>query len=87
MPRYLCSSCHEVVELSGSMRYEWCTACGEPLGAENMLPILSSPVRAMAQTSNGSVGAGAEVAAPALAATTNPIATNSLPASVSPPTT
>ena len=87
MPRYMCSSCHEVVELSGSMRFEWCTACGEPLSTENMLPAPSSPLRTAVQTSNGSVGAGAEAAAPALAATTKPIATNSLPTSVSPPTT
>lgn len=87
MPRYMCSSCHEVVELSGSMRFEWCTACGEPLSTENMLPVLSSPSRAAAQASSGSVGSGAEVAAPALAATTNPIAPSSLPPSVSPPTT
>ena len=87
MPRYLCSSCHEVVELSGSMRFEWCTACGDPLSVENMLPVMGSPQRGPVQTSNGSVGAGAEAAAPALAATTNPIAANSLPTSVSPPTT
>ena len=87
MPRYLCSSCHEVVELSGSMRFEWCTACGEPLSTEHMLPVLGSPQRTPVQTSSGSVEAGAEVAAPALAATTNPIAASSLPTSVSPPTT
>lgn len=87
MPRYMCSSCHEVVELSGSMRFEWCTACGEPLSVENMLPVLGSPQRTVAQASNGSVAGGAEVAAPALAATTKPIATNSLPTSFSPPTT
>jgi predicted amidophosphoribosyltransferase len=86
MPRYMCSSCHEVVELSGSMRYEWCSACGEPLSVEHILPVVSSPARAAAQASNGSVGSGAEVAAPALAATTNAIATSSLPPSVSPPT-
>jgi hypothetical protein len=87
MPRYMCSSCQEVVELSGSMRFEWCTACGEALGAEDRLPVMGSPVRATAQASNGSVGSGAELAAPALAATTSPIAASSLPPSVSPPTT
>ena len=87
MPRYMCSSCHEVVELSGSMRFEWCTACGEPLSTENMLPVMGSPQRTPVQTASGSAGAGAEVAAPALAATTNPIASSSLPTSVSPPTT
>jgi predicted amidophosphoribosyltransferase len=87
MPRYMCSSCHEVVELSGSMRYQWCSACGEPLSAENMLPVQSSPPRPAAHASNGSVGSGAELAAPALAATTKAMATSSLPPSVSPPTT
>ena len=82
MPRFLCSNCHEVVELSGSMRFEWCTSCGEPLSREDMLP-----VRLVAQASSGVVGSGAEVAAPALAATTSPIAANSRGPSASPPTT
>jgi predicted amidophosphoribosyltransferase len=86
MPRYLCSSCHEVVELSGSMRYDWCSSCGEPLSVENMLPVLLSPPRA-GQASKGSVGSGAEVAAPALAATTKATAESSRPPRVSPPTT
>jgi hypothetical protein len=82
MPRFMCSSCHEVVELSGSMRFEWCSACGEPLGPEDMLP-----VRLVAQASNGVASSGAELAAPALAATTSPIAASSRAPSVSPPTT
>jgi hypothetical protein len=82
MPRFMCSGCHEVVELSGSMRFEWCSACGEPLSRGDMLP-----VRLVAQASNGPAGSGADVAAPALAATTSPIAASSRPPSVSPPTT
>jgi hypothetical protein len=87
MPRFMCSSCHEVVELSGSMRFDWCTACGTPLAAEDRLPVRLSPPRQAAQASNGSTGPGAELAAPALATTTNPIAASSRPTSVSPPTT
>lgn len=82
MPRFMCASCHEVVELSGSMRFEWCSACGEPLSAADILP-----VRLLAQASSGPGGSGAVVAAPALAATTSPIAASSRPPSVSPPTT
>jgi hypothetical protein len=86
MPRFLCSSCHEVIELSGSMRFEWCSACGEPLSAEDRLPVrLVTPQQA--QASSGSAGPGAELAAPALATTTSPMAASSRPASASPPTT
>lgn len=81
MPRFLCSNCHEVVELSGSMRFEWCSSCGEPLSPEDMLP-----VRLVTQASSGALGSGADVAAPALAATTSPIATSSRAPSDSPPT-
>lgn len=86
MPRFLCSSCKEVVELSGSMRFEWCTACGEPMGPEDLLHVRLSPPRTVAQASNGPVGSGAELAAPALATTTSPIAASSRAPSVSPPT-
>jgi hypothetical protein len=39
MPRYLCSSCHEVVEIAGTGRFDWCPACGAPLTAEHRLPV------------------------------------------------
>jgi hypothetical protein len=38
MARYLCSSCHEVVE-STSMRVAFCDACGAPLTTEDLLPV------------------------------------------------
>ena len=82
MPRYLCSNCNEVVEMSGVGRFDWCSACGEPLTAEDRLPI-----QLVAQASTGSTGAGAERAAPALATTTNPIAASSPAPRISPSTT
>jgi hypothetical protein len=89
MPRYLCSSCHEVVEMAGTGRFDWCSACGKPLTAEDRLPITSLakvPAPAAVQTSGGSTG-DADLAAPALATTTNPIATTSPTPSISPSTT
>ena len=86
MPRFLCSSCHEVIELSGSMRFEWCSACGGPLSPEDRLAVRLLPTGA-AHASSGSEGPGAELAAPALATTTSPMAASSRPASASPPTT
>jgi hypothetical protein len=90
MPRYLCSSCHEVVEMAGTGRFDWCSACGEPLTAEDRLPVklLSKDSAApnAAQASGGSVGE-ADLAAPALAITTNPIAATSRTPRVSPSTT
>jgi hypothetical protein len=38
MARYLCSSCHEVVE-SASMRVAFCAACGAPVTTEDLLPV------------------------------------------------
>jgi hypothetical protein len=38
MARYLCSSCHEVVE-SVSMRVAFCASCGAPLTTEDLLPV------------------------------------------------
>ncbi len=38
MARYMCSSCHEVVESIPS-RFAFCEACGQPLTTEEMLPI------------------------------------------------
>jgi hypothetical protein len=38
MARYLCSSCHEVVE-SASMRVAFCGACGAPVTTEDLLPV------------------------------------------------
>ena len=87
MPRFLCSSCHEVVELSGTMRVDWCSACGEPLTPEDRLPLNLVGARDAAQASMGSPIAGAEAAAPALAATTSTMAPSSRPASSSPSTT
>jgi hypothetical protein len=84
MPRFLCSNCHEVVQLS-NMRVDWCTACGECLSPEDRLP-LNLVGAAPAQASTGVVGAGADLAAPALAATTSPIAASSRPVSPSPST-
>jgi hypothetical protein len=84
MPRFLCSSCHEVVEMSGSGRFDWCSSCGEPLSAEDRLPVrlVSGP----SQASGGPAGV-ADLAAPALATTTNPIAATSRTPKVSPSTT
>jgi hypothetical protein len=84
MPRFLCSSCHEVVEMSGTGRFDWCSACGEPLTAEDRLPVRL--VSGVAQASGGPAGA-ADRAAPALATTTNPIAATSRTPKVSPSTT
>jgi len=38
MARYLCSSCHEVVE-SAAARVAFCAACGAPVTTENLLPV------------------------------------------------
>jgi hypothetical protein len=38
MARYLCPSCHEVVE-SSAMRFAFCGACGAPVTTEDLLPI------------------------------------------------
>jgi hypothetical protein len=38
MARYLCSSCHEVVE-SAQMRVAFCASCGTPLTIEDLLPV------------------------------------------------
>jgi hypothetical protein len=38
MARYLCTSCHEVVE-SGSLRVAFCASCGTPLSTEELLPV------------------------------------------------
>lgn len=38
MARYLCSSCHEVVE-SASMRVAFCASCGCPVTTEDLLPV------------------------------------------------
>ena len=84
MPRFLCSSCHEVVEMSGSGRFDWCSSCGEPLTAEDRLPVRL--VGGASQASGGAAGA-ADRAAPALATTTNPIAATSRTPKVSPSTT
>lgn len=77
MPRFMCSCCSEVVELSGVGRFDWCPSCGEALTAEDRLPVHFGI----------SGGAGAERAAPALATTTSPIAASSLAPSTSPSTT
>jgi hypothetical protein len=84
MPRYLCSSCNEVVEMAGTGRFDWCSACGSPLTAEDRLPVKILPKRV--QTFGGSAG-GADLAAPALAITTHPIAAISPTPSISPNTT
>lgn len=92
MPRFLCSSCHEVVEMAGTGRFDWCSACGEPLTAEDRLPVRllstnpASEAAPAAQASGGSSGE-ADFAAPALATTTNPIAATSRTPRVSPSTT
>jgi hypothetical protein len=39
MARFLCPSCHEVVE-SGSLRVAFCGACGTPVTTEDLLPVL-----------------------------------------------
>ena len=85
MPRYLCSSCHEAVEMAGTGRFDWCSACGQPLTAEDRLPV-TSLAKEPSQASSGSAGV-ADLAAPALATTTNPIARASSPPSISPSTT
>jgi hypothetical protein len=77
MPRFLCSNCHEVSEMAGVGRFDWCAACGEPLTAEDRLPVHFGI----------STSAPAEVAAPALATTTNPIAASSRAPRISPSTT
>jgi hypothetical protein len=76
MPRFLCSNCHEVSEMSGVGRFDWCAACGEPLTAEDRLPVHFGI----------STSAPADVAAPALATTTNPIAASSRAPRISPST-
>lgn len=38
MARYMCSTCHEVVE-SAPMRFAFCEGCGGPLTTENLLPV------------------------------------------------
>ena len=82
MPRFLCSSCHEVVEMAGVGRFDWCSACGTPLTAEDRLP-----VRFVATQASGGLVGEADRAAPALATTTNPIAATSRTPKVSPSTT
>jgi hypothetical protein len=89
MPRFLCSSCHEVVEMAGLGRFDWCSSCGTPLTAEDRLPVQfvsQTPAPGAAQASGGPAGE-AERAAPALATTTNPIAATSRTPKVSPSTT
>ena len=87
MPHYLCSNCHEAVEMSGAGRFDWCSACGEPLTAEDRLPVQCGIVKADVQASIGPAVAGADLAAPALATTTNPIAASSRDPRISPSTT
>ena len=77
MPRFLCSNCQAVVELSAAGRFDWCPSCGEPVRPEDRLPVYFGI----------STGSAADRAAPALAATTSPIATSSRAASTSPSTT
>jgi hypothetical protein len=97
MPRFLCSSCHQVVEMAGTGRFDWCSSCGAPLTAEDRLPVTflsNDPVSTAAtataptpaQASGGPTGE-ADRAAPALAITTNPIAATSRTPKVSPSTT
>jgi hypothetical protein len=89
MPRYLCSSCDAVVEMAGTGRFDWCSSCGAPLTAEDRLPVrvvAQGPAEPSAQASGGSAG-GADLATPALATTTNPIASASPTPSPSPSTT
>ena len=38
MARFICPSCHEVVEAAG-LRFAFCSACGGPLTTENMVPV------------------------------------------------
>ena len=82
MPRFLCSSCNEVSEMAGVGRFDWCNACGTPLTAEDRLP-----VRLVTQPSTGPEAGGADLAAPALAMTTSPIAASSRTPRISPSTT
>jgi hypothetical protein len=86
MPRYLCSSCDAVVEMAGTGRFDWCSSCGAPLTAEDRLPVTVLAKVLAAQASGGSAG-GADLAAPALATTTNPIASASPTPKPSPSTT
>jgi hypothetical protein len=86
MPRYLCSSCDAVVEMAGTGRFDWCSSCGAPLTAEDRLPVTVVAKGLAAQASGGSAG-GADLAAPALATTTNPIASASATPRPSPSTT
>ena len=39
MPRYICPSCHEVSETAGVSRFDWCTACGQPLTTHDLVPV------------------------------------------------
>jgi hypothetical protein len=39
MTRYICPSCHEVVE-SVPARFAFCGACGGPLTTEDQLPVM-----------------------------------------------
>jgi hypothetical protein len=39
MPRYICPSCHEVSEAAGISRFDWCTACGQPLTTHDLVPV------------------------------------------------
>jgi hypothetical protein len=38
MARYLCSSCHEVVECAPT-RFAFCASCGAPVTTEDLLPV------------------------------------------------
>ena len=38
MARYLCPSCHEVVD-SAALRVAFCGACGTPVTTEDLLPV------------------------------------------------
>jgi hypothetical protein len=89
MPRYLCSACHEVVEMAGTGRFDWCAACGAPLTAEDRLPVRMLDAKRLQSGAHASGGpsGGADLAAPALATTTNPIAATSPIPRVSPNTT
>ena len=88
MPRYMCSSCSEVVEMSGTGRFDWCSACGEPLTAEDRLPVhFGIAAKPAPQPSIGPALAGADLAAPALATTTSTIAATSRAPRISPSTT
>jgi hypothetical protein len=88
MPRYLCSNCSEVVEMSGFARFDWCNACGEPLTAEDRLPVhFGLASNSAPQPSIGPALGGADLAAPALATTTSPIAASSRAPRISPSTT